>query len=720
MTRDRTSTFSPFRFSAVAQALFVAGLTMNTVSALAQSADADVEVIEVSSRGLISYVSAAGSKIDTPIVETPMSVTVLTEQRFQDLGAETIQDALGYVAGVYNGPFGVDTRGDWAKIRGVAPVQYLDGLKLFFGNYNNTRPNPYSMGQVEVLKGPSSVLYGQGSTGGIINLVSKRPSAEQSAEIWAQVGNYDRMQVAADFTGALNDEASLYYRVNGMLRDSGTQTDYVPDDTLYIAPSLTWVANDDTTVTLLARIQNNNSGTSTQFFPQEGTIFPAPNGQIPSERFVSEPDWDRYDTKQSALTVLVDHDINDAWRLHLATRYMDSSSTYRTMYAWPPVFQEDKKTLVRLAYAADGSAETWNTDLRLHGELETGIITHNIVLGIDYQDATIDTNSGYGYGGPLNLYAPVYGFNPGEIAIQDMPAENSKQLGVYVQDNMKIADRWIVTTAIRHDSVDTQVVGAEKKSQSSTTGRLGLMYVFDGGISPYMSYAESFQPVLGFDAYGMSFKPQEGEQTEVGIKYQPQGTEHLITLSAFQIVDKNRQTSLPASAVNDPAIIDPNGRIQTGEIDIDGVELEAQLAWDEIDVYASYSYLDAVVSESNTVGEKGATLSATPDQMLSTWVTYRPASFWEGFKMGFGFRYIGETSDGSAYVALGGQVLNDPIITDDYTTFDAMLGYEADSYEVTLNVDNLGDKTVITSCLARGDCFYGQRRTVTANFRYKF
>lgn len=309
-----------------------------------------METINVSSRGLISYVSATGSKSDTPIIETPLSVSVLTEARIQDLGAVTVQDAIGYVAGLYNGPFGVDTRGDWAKIRGVAPVQYLDGLKSLFGNYNNVRVNPYSLGQIEVLKGPSSVLYGQGSTGGIINLVSKRPKAETEGQFWAQLGNYSRKQVAGDITGALNDDASLTGRFVGLYRDSDTQTDYVPDNSLVLNPSLSWHTSEDTKITLIGNIQRNESGSSTQFFPWQGTLLPNEFGQIDSSTFVSEPGFDKYDTEQDALTAIVEHDINLDWSLRLASRYSDSSSEYNTMYGWPPVFAEDNRTVNRVSY----------------------------------------------------------------------------------------------------------------------------------------------------------------------------------------------------------------------------------------------------------------------------------------------------------------------------------------------------------------------------------
>ncbi|MGO1328931.1 MAG: TonB-dependent siderophore receptor [Idiomarina loihiensis] len=681
-----------------------------------------METINVSSRGLISYVSATGSKSDTPIIETPLSVSVLTEARIQDLGAVTVQDAIGYVAGLYNGPFGVDTRGDWAKIRGVAPVQYLDGLKSLFGYYNNVRVNPYSLGQIEVLKGPSSVLYGQGSTGGIINLVSKRPKAETEGQFWAQLGNYSRKQVAGDITGALNDDASLTGRFVGLYRDSDTQTDYVPDNSLVLNPSLSWHASEDTKITLIGNIQRNESGSSTQFFPWQGTLLPNEFGQIDSSTFVSEPGFDKYDTEQDALTAIVEHDINLDWSLRLASRYSDSSSEYNTMYGWPPVFAEDNRTVNRVSYLSRADARAWTTDLQLHGNLNTGAVEHDLVFGIDFQDAYTDNDTAYGAMNTLDLYNPVYGQATGlptEADLSDAPSSTTYQLGVYVQDNMRIADKWLVSAALRRDRATTNPEMSDSTDQYATTGRLGFMYLMDGGVSPYVSYSESFSPVLGTDAFGKAFVPNEGKQWEAGVKYQPEGTEHLLTASVYKITEENRTTSVNAEQAADPDIVDPNGQVQTGEVEIEGVELEAQLAWDSLDVYASYAYTDAVVSESNTVGEEGATLSATPDQQASVWATYRPDN-WNGFKIGAGVRYVGNTSDGSAYVEQNGVVLNDPLETPSYTVFDAMIGYDWDNYSLSLDIDNLTDKTVLTSCLSRGDCFYGQQRTIMANFRYNF
>ncbi|MEO3677858.1 TonB-dependent siderophore receptor [Rheinheimera sp. FR7-31] len=707
-------------------------LTLGIIAAIAQPLAAQqvtndeqaVEVITVkSSRGLISYVSASGAKSDTPIIETPLSVSVLTEERIADLGALTVQDALGYVSGLYNGPYGLDTRGDWAQIRGVSPVQYLDGLKSLFGFYNNVRIAPYALQQIEILKGPSSVLYGQGSIGGIVNLVSKKPEPVTSGQLWAQLGNYSRKQLAGDITGALNDDASLQGRIVALWRDSDTQTDYVPDNSVVLAPSFSWQASDATKITVLANFQQNESGSSTQFFPHQGTILPNEFGQIPSNRFVSEPGFDKYDTEQTALTAIVEHDLSADWQLRLASRFSDSHADYHTMYGWPPVLQADNRSVNRVVYLSDADARALTSDVQLHGKLQTGLVEHTLVAGFDYQKAYTDNDSFYAAtGGLLDLYNPVYGQVdnlPTEANIADNPSSTTYQAGVYLQDNMKIADKWLVSAALRRDRATTNPQNGVSTTQNATTGRLGLMYLFDSGISPYISFSESFEPLLGTDAYGKAFVPKKGQQLEAGVKYQPKGTEHLLTAAVFDITEQNRTTTLSAVQASDPAVINPNGQVQDGEVTSKGIELEAQLAWSELDIYASYAYIDAYVSQSNTVGELGATLSAQPEHLASVWATWRPAVL-QNWQFGAGVRYVGETSDGTAYVEQNGVVLNDPLTTDSYTLFDAMVGYNFGDYQLSLQAQNITDKTVITSCLARGDCFYGQRRAISANLRYNF
>ncbi|KAF7771242.1 iron complex outermembrane recepter protein [Pseudoalteromonas citrea] len=704
----------------------------------------DIEKITVSPTGLISYVSASASKSDTPIIESPVSVSVLTSERIQDLGAENLQEAIGYVAGVFNGPYGVDTRGDWANIRGVAPVQYLDGLQLMFGYYNNARPNTYNMERIEILKGPSSMLYGQGSTGGIINMVTKRPHSQTEGEIIAQVGNFGRKQIAGDFNTTLTEDGSVEARLVGLYRESGTQTDFVDNDATFFAPSLAWHINDSTSITVLANIQKNKSGSSTQFFPHEGTLLPAEHGQIDSRRFVSEPGWDKYDTEQNAVTFILDHALNEDFSISWSSRYLESEAIYRTMYAWPPKFQDDKRSIERNFSLQDASSDTITSDLQLHGLIYTGDLEHNLVVGLDYQSADTDTDRlyltpasikaaiGLDVNTSLDLYNPEYGqtgFLPTTALIPDTPGKNDRQLGFYIQDTIKY-DNWVFNAALRRDKVKSQSDAANsvKTTQSATTGRLGILYSFENGIAPYASYSESFLPIYGSRPQGGDFKPQEGEQVEVGVKFQPKGTEHLITASYFDITDKNKKR-----------VVSPEVTVQDGSVDIEGFEVEAQLEFDQFDVYSAYAYTkseqgtsDKTLAELVQLYASGETsylsqaltdtapLSATPKHMLNTWITYRPEQSFEGFKVGAGFRYVGETYDGSRDITFMGQAINTRKVTNNYTLFDFMIGYEFDNIDINLNVKNLSDKTVVTSCLYRGDCFYGQRRTVTANIKYKF
>jgi iron complex outermembrane receptor protein len=396
------------------------------------------------------------------------------------------------------------------------------------------------------------------------------------------------------------------------------------------------------------------------------------------------------------------------------------------MYAWPPVFEADNRSLLRSIYISDNQARTLTTDIRLHGDKFWGNNLHKLVFGVDYQNSKTDNDSLflYGEGGLLDVYNPVYGLVtdfPTPDDVIDSPANQIYQMGVYIQDQIYLANNWIVSAALRHDRVQNKTDISASQRSEATTGRLGLMYQFENNLSPYLSYSESFAPELGDDAYGNPFEPRSGEQIEAGLKYQPVGTEHLITASIYQITEQNRTTPLSSIDMDDPDVVNPNGNVQVGEVEITGLEIESQLEFNEWDIYASYSYTDSEITKSNTVGELGARLAATPDHMLSTWATYRPTQFWPGFKMGAGVRYVGETSDGSARVVnADGTVLNEPLLTKAYTVFDFMIGYEKGAYDLSLNVDNLLDKTVATSCLARGDCFYGQTRTVTASLKYNF
>lgn len=255
--------------------------TLSTVKVTEDTPEADTLITQGK--------SATTGKNSVSVQDTPFAMSIVDVEQMTDMGSKNVQDALLYSAGVYSGRYGFDTRGDWAAIRGLAPTAYIDGLRASYGFYNNTRPEIYTLSSIEVLKGPSSVLYGQADLGGIINVVTKRPQQTASKEIEVQYGSHNRKQIATDLTGPLNADASLLYRLVALKRDSGTQVDHVNDDALVLMPSLTWRPNRDTELTLQYVHQENDSQVSAQFLPSKGTIDPAPLGPISSSRFVGEP-----------------------------------------------------------------------------------------------------------------------------------------------------------------------------------------------------------------------------------------------------------------------------------------------------------------------------------------------------------------------------------------------------------------------------------------------
>lgn len=687
------------------------------VAALAaepKAASTGIEQVTVVGKDLAQRTTAVG-KIDVPLVETPFSVSILTEDFFTATGVKTLQDALQYSAGVNGGTYGIDSRGDWSTIRGTAPVQYIDGLKSLFGNYNNTRAVPYTLERVEILKGPSSVLYGQGSLGGVVNLSSKLPEQEFAAQVWAQYGTFERKQLAADVTGALDADGEWLFRVVALGRDSETQTDYVNDDSRVFSPSLTWKPSEATSITLLANIQKDETGTGTQFLPWQGTVLPGAFGDIDPGVFLSEPGWDKYNSEQEAFTLLATQALNDSWTLNARVRHTDSSADYWSMW---PVFtgsglriNADGRTINRAAYVSDASSEVLVGDVNLQGSFSTGFIDHKLVVGVDAQDATIDndfwrSNGSYaapGAGGSIDLYNPVYGQYLPTPNITNYPYTQLEQEGFYIQDHMT-AGNWVLTAALRRDQVKSQNQNAANVNYDTDadTGRVGVMYQFANGLRPYASYTESFEPMAGFNVYDEALKPKTGEQTELGVKYQPGSSNLLVTFALFEINENGRTVSV---SVPQPDNTFKQGTVQTGEAKSEGAELEVQGSWAQWDLIASYSYTD---TKDKVTGYRFA---AIPENLASFWGSYRFTGDLQGLRVGLGVRDIGKSWDGRD---------NRNIRIDGYTLVDAMLGYELENWFFSLNARNLEDKIHYTSCLARGDCFAGERRTITADVRYNF
>lgn len=308
------------------------GAGVSTLESITVSAQPELETALTPVSGYIAKNAATASKTDTPLIETPQSVTVVTRDEIRDQGAQGLQDALNYAAGVRSDAYGLDSRTDSFRTRGSSPSVYLDGLRQNYNWYTSTtRTEPYTLERIEVLRGPASMLYGQGSTAGVVNMVSKRPLPEAQNEIGVSYGSHNRKQLQADFTGPLTEDGTWLYRIVGVGRQADTQVDFVPDDRLLLAPSLTWRPSASTSLTFQGLWQDDKSGSTSQFFPWEGVALDNPNGSIPVNRFIGEPDWDRYNSRRASLGWLFEHKFNDNWTVRQNFRWARNEVDYRSL-----------------------------------------------------------------------------------------------------------------------------------------------------------------------------------------------------------------------------------------------------------------------------------------------------------------------------------------------------------------------------------------------------
>ena len=259
--------------------------------------------------GYVATRSATGTKTDTPLIETPQSISVIGVEQMQDQGVQTLDEAVRYTPGVFADGFGVDIRDDNVIIHGTEGSVFIDGLSTGIqgGIYQNTIPiEPYALERIEVLRGPSAMLYGATSAGGIVNGISKRPTLEPFAEAGIDYGSFDFRQLRGDLSGPLFENGDWYYRITGLGRLADTQVDYVDNDRWMLQPSIAYRPDGDTEVLLLGNFQRDDSGSTAQFFPLEGTLYPTAQGRkIPRDTFAGIP-TDHYDTEQESGTLLID------------------------------------------------------------------------------------------------------------------------------------------------------------------------------------------------------------------------------------------------------------------------------------------------------------------------------------------------------------------------------------------------------------------------------
>lgn len=677
----------------------------------------EIVVKEVRQRdGQTSYVAEStntATKSDIPLIETPQSITVITRKRMVDQEANTLTQALRYTAGVQAEPVGYEPRLTFFRMRGFDGTTnglFKDGLQLrnpgFAVSYNL---EPYGAEQIDVLRGPASFLYGQGSPGGLLNYISKRPTQESLHELQFLAGNFDRYEGRLDFGGRINDSDKFSYRLTGLFRGSGTQIDHVPNDRIYIAPALTWRILPSTSVTFFATYQKDRLGMS-QGLPVEGTLRASPFGVVDPSRFVGQPGVDKYNRQEHSIGYELNHRLADHWNFVQKFRYNQTKLDDVSTFGFP--LGSSLPTMDRAQQATFGKLTAVAIDNQVNGKFSTGPLRHIVLGGVDFQRISVRSTQDFAIASSIDVFnRRDYGTLdtvplPGLSLNQDT---TQLQTGVYAQDQIKY-DQWLLTVGGRHDwarNEPTNNLTGIKTPQDDrkATGRAALTYLFDIGVAPYVSYSTHFLPSLGFvGADGQPFKPETGRQYEAGIKYQPRGSRSFLTAAVFDLTRENMVQIDPGSFLP----------VQRGKVRSQGVELEGVAAFDSgVDLIASYTWMKNEVVETTDPTEQGKRLPQTPAQFGSLWAKYTvPTGTLKGLGVGGGARYTGNT-----YADVG-----NTFKVPGFVVGDAMVDYVWRQYRFALNVTNIFNQDAF-GCFDRGGanfCAFGQRRTVVGTVAYQW
>nr|WP_308311243.1 TonB-dependent siderophore receptor [Shinella sp. CPCC 101442] len=665
-------------------------------------------------RGIVAKSTRSGMKSTTALTEVPQSVTVVGREQIDDQSPQKIDEALRYVAGVSTSTYGTDADTDWFFIRGFQAEQtgvFLDGLSLFQTGFGTFLVDPFFLERIEVIKGPSSVLYGSGNPGGFVNMISKRPTEEPLRYVETGINSFGNGYLGLDFSDKLGSSDVMSYRVTGKISGGGWQTDHAKDFRGTIAPSLTWSPDDATSLTILSSYQNIDlTHTSTGFLPYVGTVVDSPNfGRIPRDFFYGDPDFDTYERQQAMIGYEFEHSFDNNWTVRQNVRYANVSLHEDALYANGPSLVDPTK-IARYRFAHDTDVGLLTVDNQLEGEFATGALQHSLLVGLDYRHYNIDQVQATGGFVPGDLdidpQNPVYG-NVVLPGLFDPYADNEfkrDQVGIYAQDQIKFGGGWIATLNGRYDFVSTKIddrtaaaLGSTDTDNGKFTWRTALAYEFSNGLTPYVSYSTSFNPATSVDPDNGLPDPDVGRQWEAGVKYQPDFMDAIFTAAYFDITREN----VVKSEFDGKRFLTRYYAI--GEVDVRGFEASAQANVTEgLKAIAAFTYLDMKVVKDLRPELVGNTPVQVPDLTASFWLDYSfQNDALSGLSVAAGVRHVGKSWADDA------NTLRVPSAT----LVDAAIRYEKDNWSVALNASNLFDKRYVASCQSAVSCGYGAGRT---------
>jgi iron complex outermembrane receptor protein len=654
----------------------------------------------INTNGYVATSGRSATKTDTPLLETPQSISTVTQTQLEQRKPQSLLEALSYTPGARVGTYGFDPRYDAFTIRGIDVTHnavFRDGLRQIGSPNGLFRLEPYGVEAITVLRGPASSIYGASTSAGIIDIISKRPTEVPFREVEVQTGSFGRKQMNFDLSGPINPEKTLFYRLTGLVRDARTEISAIKDDRVFIAPALTWKPDDATKLTILGEYMDSTTGGTAAYVNEYGPYMDS-QGNILSKVtratkvFGGDRRYNDFRQQQARIGYEFEHKFNDVFTLRQRARFSQLGNNQQYVYIGTPGLTRE-------------NTEGFSVDTALESRFRTGPVDHTLLTGIDLSRLSYKSKEAYG-GVPL-------GYNPPFLW---RTSQTQTLVGAYVQDQMKWQN-WHLTAGLRHDWLDSKfeagAAGAapteSKQKDGQLTGRAALSYVTDFGLAPYVSYGTSFVPNSGTVLAGGVAVPTTGEQVEAGVKYDIPGYNASLRAAVFNIRQENGVVYEVVNGLNRQVQID----LRSSGFEVEGV---ASLA-NGLSVQASYSYNDARIKKltPETVGNR---LTSVPYHMASLWLDYTvqegPV---KGFGIGGGVRYVGSSL---------GDNLNRAILDNEVRTFvDASVRYDLENLDrrlkgmlVQVSATNLLDEDK-QNCTG-GFCYFDEGRKVIASLRYRW
>jgi iron complex outermembrane recepter protein len=634
--------------------------------------------------------ATTATRTNTPIRDVPQSITVIPQQVIGDQQVTQISDALRNVSGVSSRFSSLRPDGDAAIIRGFESFGYFftDGIRNLGGG-GAFQQELANVERIEVLRGPASVLYGQGEPGGLINLVTELPTSEPFYEVEGTIGNYDFYRPSIDLSGPLNDEGTIGYRLNAQYQNSGTFVDFVDVERIFVAPVLSVELGRDTALVLegsyLRDARNIYPG-----LPAVGTVLENPLGEVPRSRYLGEPDFGDVVYENFNIGYRLEHEFNENLTIRNALRVEIADVLERDLLGLGAL-EDDNRTVNRNASTTSGGTTTYSLVTDVVGRANTGAVEHELLFGVDLrrQDESFDLFFG---SDTIDLFDPDYGNREFGLERGYDAIQRRSYVGIYAQDLISILDNLKLLLGARYDLANQEYIGRLEgestlfQQDTQLSPRVGIVYQPIPPVSLYASWSRSFFPLGDFgdrNADGTPFEPTTGEQFEVGVKTEFLDGRLAATLALYDITRQNVLTDDPDR---------PDFRIQVGEQRSQGVELdvagEILPGWNLI---ASYAYTDAEITEDNS-GNEGNRPNNVPQHSGSFWTTYEIQSGdLQGLGLGAGIFVVGDRS---------GDLAN-TFDLPSYVRTDAALFYRRDNWQAQLNFKNLFDVDYFENAISR-------------------